>query len=196
MPEQPRSRQQSARPVPAADELVPTMAMSEEMLGAFEGVVVDVRAKASAISTPAPSAPLSRGWLAAAVVSWAAFAWALLLPPAFSRPEPNRSFEPPAELREPSLRYGLWLADRRVQTFIQRNARAPSHLTEAGVIDPQLRIESKGDRSYELVAHDGAITLRLSNMMAADSFLGSALVSLADSPSYQQAGTPGRTTAR
>ncbi len=177
-------------------EPIPTIAMSKEMLGAFEGVVVDVRAKATAAGAPAPVAPLSGRWVVAAGASWAALAWLLLFPPAFSRPEPSRTFVPPAELREASLRYGLWLADQRVQAFIQRNARVPSHLSEIGVADLQLAIEPTGDRSYELVARDSSMTVRLSSAMAADSFLGSALASLMESPAYQQAGTPGRTTAR
>ncbi len=102
----------------------------------------------------------------------------------------------PLELRAPSLRFGLWLARRRVDGFEHATARLPRHVGEAGVEDRAIVLETNGRHAYTLIARDGSVGLRLTSEMSADSFLGQSVAVLMASRAYQQAGVPGLTTAR
>jgi hypothetical protein len=186
----------SPLPPVGPDEATPTIDMSEEMRGAFEEVVVDVQAKQETAAKPAPPPPRPIGWMISAGGSWLLVVLFVLFPPPFAHAPASKSFSPPAELRSASLRFGLWLARQRVDAFSRTAARVPGYAGEAGVDDPTILIESTGNRRYTLNGRDGAVRLQLTSEMAADSFLGESITLLRSSPAYQQAGTPGSTTAR
>lgn len=169
--------------------------MSTSLRGAFEEVV-DVHARRALEPRGPVAAKPPTGWLIAAVTTWILLLFLLLFPPAFARTPQNQIFTPPTELREASLRYGLWLARQRVDAFVAREARVPISNAEAGISDRAIRLQPLGGRTYQLVGRDGSIALTLTSVMAADSFLGGSLTALRTSERYQQAGTPGRTTAR
>ena len=174
----------------------PAIEMSDEMRGAFEEVVVDVKAKQAAVEQPPPPPPRPVPWMIGAAASWLLFLGVLLFPPGFARTPPDQSFVAPRDLRAASLRFGLWLARHRADAFTRGAARPPAYAGEAGVDDLAITIENNGERRYTLVARDSGIVLKLSSEMAVDSFLGESLTTLAASQAYQQAGIPGRTTAR
>lgn len=177
------------------DSAIPTIGMSSDMRGAFEGVV-DVHAKRAAGLELPVAPPIPGRWLLATVASWLVLAFLLIAPPSFARPPAARTFEPPRELRIASLRFGLWLARHRVDAFTRSAGRLPSFAGEAGVDDPAIAITATGERSYRLAGRDGPDTLVLTSAMAVDSFLGESLTTLLGSRTYQQATSPGRTTAR
>lgn len=184
----PEQQQASAAPLPAIE-------MSAEMLGAFKVVVDDQATRRKSEEFPAPPAkPI--GWMIAAVVSWGSLIVLLLFQPAIARLPEDRAFVAPPELRAASLRFGLWLARHQVDAFKRSAARLPTHVGEAGVDDRNILLEANGRDRYTLIARDGPIALKLTSEMSVDSFVGESLAALASSRAYQQAGTPGVTTAR
>lgn len=99
----------------------------------------------------------------------------LLSPPPLLRgPEPA-PFRPDEGTAEASLRYGMWLAQHRVERFHDRTGRLPSFLREAGPTDPAITMDVTGERNYRLLGREGTLELVLTDRMAADSFLGSSL---------------------
>lgn len=120
---------------------------------------------------PAPTT-VSNGWLAAAFASWLLFAALLLFRPAFVRGPAPAPFTPSAAERDPSLRYGLWLARRQIDRFRTREGRLPSFLGETGFRDTTITMDVTGESTFVLIGRDHDLTLRLASAMAADSFLG------------------------
>src|SRR5690606_7205807 len=125
-------------------------------------------------ATPRPPA----GWLAAASAAWLVVALALISPPTFLRGATAEPFEPSPGQVEPSLRYGIWLAEQRVAGFVRREGRLPSFLAETGLQDSTITLEVTGERSYRLEAGMGGRVVRFESGMAADSFLGTSLEQL------------------
>lgn len=180
---------------PAPDAPLPAIEMSAEMLGAFKVVVDDQASRRRSAEFPAPP-PKPIGWMIAAVVSWGSLIVMLLFQPAIARIPEDRTFVAPPELRAASLRFGLWLARHQVDAFKRSAARLPSYAGEAGIDDRAILLEANGRDRYSLIARDGLIALKLTSEMSVDSFVGESLAALASSRAYQQAGTPGLTTAR
>ena len=179
----------------AAKAPLPGIEMSEEMLGAFQGVVEDHSTRGTPGRLhPPPAKPV--GWIITTAGCWATLILLLLFQPAIVRTPRNRTFVAPEELRTASLRFGLWLARQRLDAFMHSASRLPGHLGEAGIDDRTILLEPNGQNQYTLIGRDGSIALRLTSEMSTDSFLGNSLATLAASRAYQQAGMPGLTTAR
>jgi hypothetical protein len=79
---------------------------------------------------------------------------------------------------EPSLRYGIWLAEQRVVTFTQREGRLPSFLAEAGMLDSTIVLEVTGERSYRLHGRAAGHAVVFTSGMSVDSFLGESVEQL------------------
>lgn len=142
-----------------------------------------------------PPRPAPR-WLLAATVAWAALIGILLVPPGFARMPANRPFQPPADLSEPSARFGLWLAEAHIERFYTIMRRLPSTLYEAGVEDRAVTYDVNGEHSYRLGLTVGRSALVLGSGMNVDSFVGNSVATLQARADYQQAGVPGVVTAR
>ena len=127
---------------------------------------------------PPPKPRAQAGWVAAASAAWVLVALALIAPPAALRGASPRPFEPEPALVEPSLRYGVWLAEQRVAAFVRREGRLPSFLGEAGMLDPAISLEVTGERTYRLVGAAGEHTVRFESGMSADSFVGTSVARL------------------
>lgn len=131
---------------------------------------------------PPPRPRAQAGWVAAAAAAWLVVAVVLLAPPRFLQGAAPRPFAPDAGLVEPSLRYGVWLAQHRINAFALREGRLPSFLAEAGVRDSAISFEVSGERSYRLRASAGERILQFESGMSADSFLGTSITQLRDGP--------------
>lgn len=122
---------------------------------------------------PKPRAPA--GWVAAAAASWLLVALAIIAPPPQLRGAAARPFVPAPPQREPSLRYGIWLAQHQVAAFAAREGRLPSFLAEAGMRDSVIMFEVTGEQTFRLSAESNGISLRFESGMSVDSFLGTSL---------------------
>lgn len=132
----------------------------------------------AAEAPPPPPAGAPTAWVAAALGGWIVAAGLLLFRPAFTRGPVDQPWQPEPAVAEASLRYGIWLAQHRVADFQRDKGRLPSFLAEAGVADPSLILKAEGERRYTVEGRQGDLFLQLSSAMAADSFLGTSLVSL------------------
>jgi hypothetical protein len=136
------------------------------------------RRAAARAELPPPPPRVSSGLLASALASWLVVAALLLLRPSVVRGPTDHPWEPSPSVSEASLRYGLWLAQGHVEAFVRTNQRMPSFRAEAGVEDRSITLTIEQGRSYHLDGTQGALQLRLTSTMAADSFLGSSLTQL------------------
>lgn len=127
---------------------------------------------------PPPKPRAQAGWVAAASLAWVLVALAVIAPPAALRGAMPRPFEPAPALVEPSLRYGIWLAEHRVTAFARREGRLPSFLAEAGMQDSSIALEVTGERSYRLVGTTRDRTVSFESGMSADSFVGESVTLL------------------
>jgi|CXWL01.1.fsa_nt_gi hypothetical protein len=163
----------------AAPAIIPSSTLSD----ALEAVVAQSQHRAS-IEAVAGSGgrplrqPVPSGWLAAALGGWGVVALLQVTQPAAVRGPEDRPWTPAPSLADASLRYGLWLADARVEAFLEANGRLPSFLEETGLADSSLTLTATGERTYRLEGRQGTLRLELSSGMAADSFLGASLETL------------------
>jgi hypothetical protein len=121
-------------------------------------------------------------WVAAASMAWLLVALTLISPPQFLRGAQPRPFELPAALAEPSMRYGVWLAQHRVAGFAKREGRLPSFLGEAGMHDSTITYAVTGESSYRLSVTLGDRTVQFVSGMSADSFVGTSIRQLQAEP--------------
>lgn len=142
----------------------------------------DEARKRAARELPAGKPRAQAGWVAAASTAWLVVALALLSPPAILRGGVAQPFAPAEEQAESSMRYGIWLAEQRVSTFLQREGRLPSFLGEAGMQDSTIHFEITGERTYRLRAEVGAREIVFVSGMPVDAFLGSSLEQLRSRP--------------
>jgi hypothetical protein len=107
------------------------------------------------------------------LLSLGATAWIWLARPAVifgTLDRPPRS----AEVEAATLRFALFLEHARVREYIAVHGRPPSTLAAAGPVEEGVTLEAAGGRW--LVRGDaGGVTLRLTDRMDADSFLGNAI---------------------
>jgi hypothetical protein len=127
---------------------------------------------------PPPRPRAESVWVAAASASWLLVALTLLSPPAFLSGASPRPFAPVPSLVEPSLRYGVWLAQQRVVSFTQREGRLPSFLAEAGMLDSTIVLEVTGELSYRLHGRAAGHEVVFTSGMSVDSFLGGSVEQL------------------
>lgn len=107
------------------------------------------------------------------VLGWACIGWVWLARPAFvfgpADPPP-----PSAEVREASLRFAMFLEYRRVEAYRAQRGRLPTALTEAGPVEEGVSYQRAGS-GFTLIGQRDGITLRLTDAMNPDSFLGRSL---------------------
>lgn len=126
------------------------------------------------VASPRVSSPL----LASAVAAWIVVAGLLLLQPPIARGPADQPWAPPPQNIEASLRYGLWLAQGRVEHFLRTRGRMPSFLAEAGIDDLTLTLVVVRGTEYRLEGRAGELVLELSSEMSADSMLGASRAQL------------------
>ena len=149
-------------PEPAADDFTPDLDPALE--AARKAVVAreERRKEERRSGRDRRQRPLAEPmWRAAASASWLVVFLILLTPPAFLRAPAPRPYRPPAEATEASLRFGLWLANHRIELFLAGQGRLPSFLGETGAGDPAITME-----------------LVLTDATAAEAFLGNSLTML------------------
>ncbi len=145
----------------------PSLAAAQDQVIAEAG-----RRAAERVALPAAPRRASSPLLAGALSVWLVVAALLLIRPAIVQGPVDHPWSPKPENAEASLRYGLWLADGRVQEFLRSRGRMPSFLAEAGVADTSLALVVELRTQYRLEGRDGPLELELASSMAADSFLG------------------------
>jgi hypothetical protein len=107
------------------------------------------------------------------IIGWVLIAWIWLARPAFLFEAED------AELgeanREASLRFGMVLQKNAIDEYTEANGgRLPERWSELGEPDEDIEVERAGG-GYVITATAGELTLRLTDAMDADSFLGDAL---------------------
>jgi hypothetical protein len=129
---------------------------------------------------PAAAAPARREapLIACILVGWAVIGWIWLAEPAMIF-GPKASVEATAAEREARLRFGMYLQHQEIVAFTQDSGRLPHSLAELE-IDPAdgVRLEFDQQGRWALVGSEGELTLRLTEAMSADSFLGTSLATL------------------
>lgn len=114
----------------------------------------------------------------AILLGWALIGYIWLAEPAFIF-GPTGATEVPAAEREARLRFGMYLQHQEIVAFTRDSGRLPHSLGELEM-DPadgvQLEFDQQG--AWALVGNDGDLSLRLTESMSADSFLGTSLVIL------------------
>lgn len=150
----------------------------EELAGAVKAVLErqqeDARDARTAKARPGRSVP----WSLLLVANCAILAWiwagrpGLLFGPAV--PEPL-----PATLHDARVRYALYLQRARIDAFRKTAGRLPDSLAESGPVELGVAYRHDGS-GYVLEGREEAVTLHLTDRMAADSFLGDAVTRLAN----------------
>lgn len=112
-----------------------------------------------------------------AVVAWGVLGWLWIARPAWIFGSGVSAPAMSAGERDAHVRYGLYLQHTRVERFREQKGRLPTSLAEAGLVDTGL-IFATTSGGYVLEAMAGAATLRLTERMNADSFLGNAVARL------------------
>ena len=122
--------------------------------------------------------PRQATMLLAIVTGWAVIGWIWLAQPAALFGPAGPAAASPAE-REARLRFGMYLQHQEIVAFMADSGRLPHSLEEAA-IDPSehIRWEFDAQGEWTLEGTDGELRLRLTEGMAADSFLGSSLTIL------------------
>jgi hypothetical protein len=153
----------------------------QERHQALEAAVRDaVATHAQRLETPRSAAPPSRETplIAFILMGWAAIGWIWLARPAMIF-GPTVAAEAPVAEREARLRFGMYLHHQEIVAFTQDSGRLPTSLAELALEAPdgvQLEFDPQG--AWALVGTDGELTLRLTETMSADSFLGTSLATL------------------
>ncbi len=135
--------------------------------------------------TPTPVAAMSsRGQMPLAVailLGWALIGYIWLAEPAFVF-GPAAAAEIPLPEREARLRFGMYLQHQEIIAFTDDSGRLPHSLDELELdaVDG-VRLEFDPQGAWALVGTNGELSLRLTESMSADSFLGTSLLILQDS---------------
>lgn len=133
---------------------------------------------------PAAKAPTQREapLIVGILVGWALIGWIWLAQPAVLF-GPGTDTELTAVEREARLRFGMYLQHQEVVAFATDSGRLPHSLAELE-LDPAdgVRLEFDEQGRWALVGTDGEMTLRLTEAMSADSFLGTSLATLEGRP--------------
>ena len=165
------------------DEPAPDVELEGRLADAHAAVLArEAERKRVLRELPPPKPRANPGWIAAASAAWLLVALALISPPAVLRGPQPRPFQPAPSLVEPSLRYGVWLAQHRVAAFARREGRLPSFLGEAGVVDSSIALEVTGETTYRLRALANDVSVEFASGMSADSFVGQSLQKLQGEP--------------
>lgn len=112
-----------------------------------------------------------------AVVGWGALAWIWIARPAWVFGSGTTVPTMTADQQDAHVRYSLYLQRARVERFRERQGHLPATLVEAGPVEDGVVFATTSE-GYVLEAQAGATTLRLSEQMNADSFLGDAVARL------------------
>lgn len=112
-----------------------------------------------------------------AVLAWGALAWLWIARPAAIFGSGVNAVAMTANEQDAFVRYGLYLQRARVERFRAQLGRLPSTLAESGPVEAGVEFATTSD-GYVLEAKAGAGTLRLTERMNADSFLGDAVARL------------------
>lgn len=125
-------------------------------------------------AAPRREAPL----LAFVVLGWIVIGWIWIAKPAVVFGPPAVA-ESSATVREARLRYAMYLQHHEIARFVRDSGRLPGSLAELA-LDPAdgVRLEFDQQGTWALVGTDRELTLRLSEAMSADSFLGTSLATL------------------
>lgn len=107
------------------------------------------------------------------LLGWGFIAWVWVAQPEFLF-GPGPPPPPGLEVQEAQLRYAMFLERARIEAHVQARGRLPATLAEAGPVEDFVFYERTGT-GYVLIGERGLIRLRLTNRMAADSFLGESL---------------------
>jgi hypothetical protein len=165
------------------DEPAPDVELEGRLADAHAAVLArEAERKRVLRELPPPKPRAQRGWVAMASAAWLLVALALISPPAFLSGPTARPSQPEPALVEPSLRYGVWLAQHRVASFARREGRLPSFLAEAGIQDSSLALEVTGETTYRIRARAGDVVVEFASGMAIDSFLGQSVARLRGEP--------------
>jgi len=118
-------------------------------------------------------------WRVALILSgWALIGWIWLAEPTFLF-GPTIAAEVPPEEREARLRYAMYIHHQDIVAFRRDSGRLPNSLAEldAGGADG-VRLEFDERGAWSLIGTDADLSLRLTEAMSADSFLGTSLTTL------------------
>lgn len=157
----------------------------QERQDALEAAVRDaVATHAQRPAAPRRAAPPHRQTplILGVLAGWVVIGWIWLAQPAaLFDPAPVPEASPAT--REARLRFGMYLQHQEIAAFARDSGRLPHALSELA-IDPAegIRWEVDAQGAWALVGTDGEVTLRLTEGMAADSFLGQSLAILREQP--------------
>ncbi len=151
---------------------------------ALEEAVRDAVATHAQHAAAQRSRPASRGeapLVAAILLGWALIGYAWLAKPAIIF-GPTMAAEMSVAEREARLRYAMYLHHHDVVAFARDSGRLPNSLDELekdAADGVRLEFDERG--AWALVGVDHEMSLRLTEGMSADSFLGNSLVTLRNS---------------
>ncbi len=149
----------------------------ELMHEAVRGAVASEANRAHPRGRPVPSPRPQRTLALLAIAAWLVVAWIWIARPAFLFEAAAAPLSP--ALQEAGLRYGIYLERAAVATFMADSGRLPISLSEVtDDPEPGHALEFAADGSWSIVGREGALELRLTERMAADSFLGESLTLL------------------
>lgn len=107
------------------------------------------------------------------VACWAIIAWIWLARPAFlfgpAEPPP-----PTPAMEEASLRFAMYLEHRRVEAYRATHGRLPATLAQVGPVEEGVDYQ-RMESGFVITGQRAGLTLRLTSVMSADSFLGNSL---------------------
>lgn len=112
-----------------------------------------------------------------AVLAWGVLAWLWIARPAAIFGSGVGAITMSANEEDAHVRYGLYLQRARVERFREQQRRLPVTLAESGPVESGVVFAATSD-GYVLEAQAGAMMLRLTQRMNADSFLGNAVARL------------------
>jgi hypothetical protein len=108
-----------------------------------------------------------------AVLAWGVLAWLWIARPAMIFGAGRTAKAMTESERDAFVRYSLYLEKARVEDFRRLNGRLPTSLAEAGPTEDGVTLATTSD-GYVLEGTASGTTLRLTERMNADSFLGDA----------------------
>lgn len=114
------------------------------------------------------------GLLLFIVAAWAFIGYIWLARPAFIFDGPSAVALTPDQ-REARMRYAIYLQRGRVASFQAEHGRLPESLRDTGPVESGVEYERTSDTRYDVFGSVDGTVLRLSDRMAADSFLGDAI---------------------
>lgn len=130
--------------------------------------------RAARLVRPRTSPP---AMLVVAGLAWAVLAWLWIARPAAIFGSGASTPTMSASEQDAFARYALYLQRARVERFREAQGRLPETLAESGPVEAGVVFATTSD-GYVLEASAGGATLRLTNRMNADSFLGDAVARL------------------